>query len=124
MSKRIVVCDDHVSLLGIIKYLLSKRGFIVQTATNGEDALALMRAASPDMLILDLAMPDLDGIGVLKQMSTMTGKKPYVLVLSGQESGRLREEALSLGARELWKKPFNSAELMAHVESLVADGVF
>ena len=122
MSKTIVVCDDHVALLGIIKHLLSKRGFSVLTATNGEDGVALVRSASPDLLILDLSMPELDGIGVLKRISAMEGKRPYTLVLSGQEGDHKRQEAMALGARELWKKPFDASQFMARIETLVAEG--
>lgn len=121
MRKTIVVCDDHAALLSILKHILAARGYEVLTAGNGEDALALVRTVTPGILILDLAMPVLDGIGVLKRLGAAGGHKPYVIILSGQDSLEKRDEALSLGAQEVWKKPFNAAEFMSRIDGIMAD---
>ena len=122
-KKMIVICDDNVALTALMQHLLKKKGFSVLTAEDGREGLDLIRSAVPDLLLLDLAMPGMDGLGVLKELGTITSKRPYTIVITGQEAKDARERTASLGSNEIWRKPFNAGELIVRIEALIAQGV-
>ncbi len=122
-KKLIVVCDDNAALTTLMRHLLDKRGFLVQTAGDGREGLEMIRATPPDLLLLDLAMPGMDGLQVLEQLGRPEAKRPYTIVITGQEASVGRERAVSLGSNEVWKKPFNAAALIGRIEALIAQGV-
>ncbi len=117
-AKSIVVCDDNPTLLFLMKQIFSKRGFRVWSACDGAQGLSLVRTVRPDFLLLDLEMPETDGMDVLEALRTLDGKKPYTFVLSAYEGAARRERAKELGAEEVWSKPFNAYELTARILSL------
>lgn len=121
-KKMIVICDDNAALSVLMQHLLRKKGFSVLTAEDGSEGLKLVRSTSPDLLLLDLAMPGTDGLAVLEEMRGLAGKRPYTIVITGQEGKGSRERATELGAAEVWKKPFNSAVLIGRIEGLIAQG--
>jgi two-component system alkaline phosphatase synthesis response regulator PhoP len=121
-SKIVLLCDDDQTLVGIMNHLLKRKGFAVATAADGEEALEVIRDQKPHLLLLDLAMPRRDGLGVLRALQEESGRPPYVIVLSGQENREIRQQATELGAREVWKKPFNAATLLGRIETLLAQG--
>lgn len=120
MDKNAVVCDDDRTMSGIVGRLLGKAGFNVFTAENGDDGLSLIRAQSPKLLVLDLDMPVKDGWSVLRELKGGT-QKPYIIVLSAQESADSREMAITLGADEALVKPFNPAQFLKKIETLVKE---
>jgi CheY-like chemotaxis protein len=117
-QKSLVVCDDNPTHLLLMKQIFSKRGFRVWTACGGEPALALIRSARPDFLLLDLEMPDVDGLSVLEGLKALDGKRPYVLVLSAFDGLARRRQATALGAAEVWSKPFSAHDLITRLEAL------
>lgn len=121
-KKTVVICDDQAALLTIFKHLLSSKGFDVQTAGDGDEGLDLVRSYSPDLLVLDLGMPAADGFAVLESLKGLN-KPPYTIVVTGYEDDERRERASKLGAREVWKKPFNAGELMTRIDALLAQGL-
>lgn len=121
-KRMIVICDDNAALAALMQHLLRKQGFSVLTAGDGGEGLELLRATAPDLLLLDLAMPGTDGLAVLDAMRGLEGKRPYTIVISGQEGKDARARATELGAKEVWKKPFNAADLIARIGALIAQG--
>ncbi|MBI3289120.1 MAG: response regulator transcription factor [Elusimicrobia bacterium] len=121
-KKTVVVCDDNSALTGLMQHLLRKQGFSVLTAENGSEALEQIRSSRPHLLLLDLAMPGTDGLAVLEALKTGPSPRPYTIVVSAQEGQYGRERALALGSDEVWRKPFNAAELLGRIESLIAKG--
>ncbi len=121
-KRMIVICDDNAALAALMQHLLRKKGFTVMTAGDGGEGLELVRATAPDLLLLDLAMPGTDGLAVLDAMRTLESKRPYTIVISGQEGKDSREKATALGAREVWRKPFNAADLIGRIGALIAQG--
>ena len=121
-KKMIVICDDNAALAVLMQHLLQKKGFSVLTAGDGRQGLDLVRETAPDLLLLDLAMPGTDGLSVLEAMRAFTGKRPYTIVISGQKGKEGGERAADLGSNEVWKKPFNTAELFARIDSLISQG--
>jgi CheY-like chemotaxis protein len=121
-KRMIVICDDNAALAALMQHLLRKQGFTVMTAGDGGEGLELVRATAPDLLLLDLAMPGTDGLAVLDAMRALESKRPYTIVISGQEGKDSREKATALGAREIWRKPFNAADLIGRIGALIAQG--
>jgi DNA-binding response OmpR family regulator len=121
-KKTIIICDDNDPLVGILSQFLRKNGFDVLTASDGGEGLQLARSSSPDLLLLDLEMPGVDGMGVLRGLSDLPGKRPYTVVISAQEQPGRKEAALALGAREFWNKPFSAAMLLERIRGLVSQG--
>jgi len=105
-----------------MEFVLTKKGFEVRIAENGLLAMQLLSSTAPGLLFLDLEMPKKDGFSVLEEIRTANAGKPYTIVLSSHESQETHDRAVSLGADEVWVKPFNPAELLKRVEGLMLQG--
>jgi two-component system KDP operon response regulator KdpE len=112
---KILVADDETSLRDFVCRNLAARGFSVIPATNGQEALALWRSAQPDLLILDVMMPRLDGLAVCAEVRR-TSTVP-ILVLTALDSEPDKVAALDLGADDYLTKPFGVEELLARVRA-------
>jgi two-component system KDP operon response regulator KdpE len=124
MSKKtIIICDDNDPLVLVMSQVLGRHGYNVMTAGDGREGLDLARKSAPDLLLLDLEMPSLDGLGVLRGLGELAGKRPYTVVLSAHEGPEKRKEVLDLGAHEFWGKPFNAASLLSRIEALITEGL-
>ena len=119
--KRILVCDDDETLTDLLAYLLSKEGFEIDIATDGEEALRLLQKKRPHLMILDLDMPTKNGFDVLGEM---VHEEDYqstgVIILSGREREEDIQRALQLGGLAFFTKPFNSVALIQKVKLLLS----
>src|SRR5262249_40995337 len=109
-AARVLVVDDEEGLRVLVASLLRDRGYEVQEAADGEEALRRLEAEAPELLVLDLVMPRLDGWGVLAQLATRA-ERPPVVVLTADYDGFAR--AVREGAAGYVFKPFKSDELTA-----------
>ncbi len=109
----ILVIDDEAQILRALRTILTARHFRVTTATRGEDGLALAAAQSPDAIILDLSLPDMDGVEVCSRLREWSNIP--VIVLSVRESERDKVAALDKGADDYLTKPFGVDELLARI---------
>jgi DNA-binding response OmpR family regulator len=115
--KTILVVDDEPSIAQIATDYLRHGGFGVITAANGHDAVALARAQRPDLIVLDLGLPRMDGIEVAKTLRR-EGDIPIIMLTARiEESDRLA--GLELGADDYMTKPFSPRELVARVRSVL-----
>jgi len=122
MSSRVLVVDDDATILRTLRINLRARGFDVETVTCGRDALTTMSALEPDVVILDLGLPDLDGVDVLRRIRAHS--RVPVIVLSARHQSDDKVEALDEGADDYVTKPFGMDELMARVRAaLRRDGL-
>jgi two-component system, OmpR family, KDP operon response regulator KdpE len=111
----ILVIDDEPQILRALRTILTARQFQVSTASSGAEGLALAATAQPDLIILDLSLPDMDGIEVCKQLRTWT--QTPVIVLSVRDSERDKVAALDHGADDYLTKPFGIDELLARIRA-------
>jgi DNA-binding response OmpR family regulator len=121
---RIVVADDDRMFRKVAETTLRRQGYDVATASDGEEALQLIRSERPDMIVLDLIMPKLQGFDVLTllKQDTLTSAIP-VIVLSSLTQEQDKQEALDLGAVAYFNKTtFSVSELVKQVESILAKG--
>jgi len=115
-SKTVVVADDDPVTLKLVESQLEAAGFRPVVAVNGQAALRAVMAEKPDVLILDLAMPGLDGFDVLERLNMLSSfPRPKVLVVSAGRDAEDVKRALTLGADDYLAKPFKPEELLARV---------
>jgi len=123
MSESIVVIDDEEDIRELIQYNLAKEGFTVSCAVSGEEGVALVERVKPDLLILDLMLPGIDGLEVCRRLKSDPKLKsiPIVMVSArGEEPDVV--SGLELGADDYVSKPFSPKVLVARVRSVLRRG--
>jgi DNA-binding response OmpR family regulator len=117
---KILAVDDEPDLIDLMQYHLVRAGHEVTTATNGWEAIHSVRQNRPDIILLDLMLPDLDGFGVCEilRRDPLTATIPIVIV-SAWSSPDSRHLGLELGALDYLTKPFSPHELVERVNRLV-----
>ncbi|NDZ97366.1 response regulator [Streptomyces sp. SID6673] len=117
---RVLVVDDEPQLLRALRINLNARGFSVTTASNGTDALTAAARTDPQVVILDLGLPDLDGLTVLEGLRGWTNVP--VIVLSARTDAADKVAALDAGADDYVTKPFGMEEFLARLRAAVRRG--
>lgn len=116
--KRVLVVDDDPSVTSVLKRGLSYESFAVDVASSGGEALAMARERYPDLVILDVMMPGLDGLEVLRRLRAADEHLP-VLMLTARDSDRDQVVGLEAGADDYLTKPFTFKVLLARVRALL-----
>jgi two-component system alkaline phosphatase synthesis response regulator PhoP len=114
--KHILVVDDEPRIAEICRDYLERGGFGVMTAGNGADALMLARTRSPDLVVLDLGLPAMDGLDVMRKLRQHSNVPVIMLTARVEESDKL--VGLELGADDYLTKPFSPRELVARVRAV------
>jgi DNA-binding response OmpR family regulator len=121
MGRRVTLIEDERNIIEAIRFILARDGWDVRTHSNGDDAVATVRAQRPDLLILDVMLPGRSGFDILQEIRSdpeMNGLPVLMLTARGQE--RDRDMAERAGASRYMTKPFSNAEVLAAVRELVA----
>ena len=106
---KILIVDDEPQITRVLKTTLSSHGYSTRTAADGDDAVQVIKEWSPDLVITDLRMPNMDGIQLCRHLRTKSQVPIIVLSVRGEE--RTKVEALDAGADDYVTKPFNTNEL-------------
>ena len=114
-SQRILVVDDEVQIARVLRRSLAARGYEVQVAGEGEEALEIFNAWAPDLIITDLSMPNMGGLELCRRIRATSQAPIIVLSVKGEE--RAKVEALDAGADDYVTKPFGIDELLARVRA-------
>jgi two-component system KDP operon response regulator KdpE len=122
MGDRVLVVDDELSILRVVAANLRARGYEALTAATGEDALTMIEAQEPDCIVLDLGLPDVGGLEVLRRLRAWT-TTPVVILTAADDQHR-RTMAFDLGVDDYVTKPFAMADLMARVRRALQQGRF
>jgi DNA-binding response OmpR family regulator len=117
MSKQILIIEDETGILMSLKDEFESQGYIVHTAEDGERGLELAREKNPDLIILDIMLPVLDGYDVCKRLR-MEGDRRPIIMLTVKDKEVNKVLGLELGADDYVTKPFSFAELTARVKAL------
>jgi two-component system KDP operon response regulator KdpE len=112
-TPHILIIDDEVQIQRALRTILTEKQFQVVTAGRGEEGLALAAANEPDLIILDLGLPDMDGVEVCTRLREWT--QTPIIILSVRDSERQKVAALDHGADDYLTKPFSIEELLARV---------
>jgi two-component system KDP operon response regulator KdpE len=114
-KRSILVVDDDRQITRVLKTALAAKGYTIRTASDGDEALAVMKEWLPDLLLTDLKMPNLDGLALCQRVRSKSNVPIIVLSVKGDEKSKV--EALDAGADDYVTKPFNSNELFARVRA-------
>jgi len=114
-QSKILVVDDEAQIARVLKTTLSARGYAIRTAVDGDDALLVMKSWTPDLVITDLRMPNVDGVELCRIIRKNSAVP--IIVLSVRNEERNKVEALDAGADDYVTKPFSRDELLARVRA-------
>jgi two-component system, OmpR family, alkaline phosphatase synthesis response regulator PhoP len=117
VSKTVLVVDDETKIVDVVRDYLRSAGFSVTTAADGEAALASARARPPDLVVLDLGLPGLDGLDVTRELRRASQVPIIMLTARREEADRVL--GLELGADDYLVKPFSPRELLARVRAVL-----
>ncbi len=115
MQRLILVVEDEKAILDILKFNLEKEGYKVAVAMDGEDAVTMARQVNPDLILLDLMLPKLDGFEVCKSVRSWSDAPIIMLTAKGEETDKIK--GLELGADDYITKPFSMRELSARIKA-------
>ncbi len=113
---RILLVDDEERILNFLRSKLKASGYEVLTASNGVEALEQVKGQEPDLMVLDLIMPRMDGFEVLNELRLFSAIPVIILSARGADADKIK--GLSLGADDYLGKPFNPDELLARIEAV------
>ena len=116
MAKRVLVVDDEQNIVDILRFNLEREGYEVITAEDGIQGLAMARSSDPDLILLDVMMPEMDGFQVCRELRREDKLTP-IIMLTAREEEADRVMGLELGADDYVSKPFSVRELMARVRT-------
>lgn len=118
MKKKVLVVDDEQSILTLLQYNLQQAGFECLTAMDGEEGLNLAIQSNPDVILLDLMLPKLDGMEVCKELRQQRNSTP-ILMLTAKDDELDKILGLELGADDYMTKPFSPREVIARIKAVL-----
>ncbi len=120
MPKKILIVDDEIDILKVVTFRLKKAGYEVLTAVNGKEALDSIRDKRPDLILLDLRLPIMDGYEVCRQVKTdETLKNIPIIFLTASQAERIKEKVKGYDAEDYLIKPFEPEELLEKVKKFI-----
>src|SRR5688500_10478583 len=117
MPSTVLVADDEKNIVQLIKLYLTNEGFLVETAADGQEALEKARRLRPDLVVLDLMMPRLDGLEVCRRLRKESNVP--VIMLTARTDDVDKVVGLEIGADDYVTKPFNPRELVARIKAVL-----
>ncbi|MGR3659649.1 MAG: response regulator transcription factor [Paracoccaceae bacterium] len=120
MGKRVLLIEDEPNIIEAIRYILSRDGFAVDTHSDGSTALQAIAAKAPDMVILDVMLPNKSGFEILRELRSDAATEGLpVLMLTARGQKKDREMAERFGASQFMTKPFSNSEMLESVRTLL-----
>ncbi|MCB1881859.1 MAG: response regulator [Gammaproteobacteria bacterium] len=120
MTKKVLIVDDEQNIAISVEYLMRREGFDVSVAKDGEEGLSMIRSLRPDLVLLDVMMPKMDGFQVCAEVradADLNSVRIIMLTAKGREAEV--EKGLSLGADAYIPKPFSTSDLVSRVNALL-----
>ena len=117
-SHRVLVVDDEPNIVDVISMALRYQGFDVEAAGTGAEALAAVSAFKPDLIVLDVMLPDMEGFKVAKRLGAQRGRVP-IIFLTARDATDDKVRGLTLGGDDYVTKPFSLEELVARIRSIL-----
>lgn len=116
-EKKILVVDDDESLVGLLRAVLSSGGYRVESAFSGSEALRLVKTFQPELVLMDIGLPDMSGLEILRQIRAQAEfKEIIVMLITGTTGLEMKIEGFNTGANDYVSKPVNPRELLLKVE--------
>lgn len=114
---KIIVVDDELNILELVKLYLEREGFKVEAVSTGSDALSRLSIFNPDLIVLDLMLPDMDGFEICRQVRKKNNVP--IIMLTARKDDIDKIVGLEMGADDYLTKPFNPRELVARVKAII-----
>lgn len=122
-TQKILIADDELYMLRLLEMTFKKGGYAVVSCRNGHEALALAASASPQLIVLDVMMPGLDGLGALRQLKANAATRDIpVVMLSAKGHALTKVEAELAGAVLFLAKPFSPNQLLSEAQRILGQG--
>jgi DNA-binding response OmpR family regulator len=122
MSRRVLIIEDEPNIIEAISFILTRDGWQVDTHSNGHDAVSVVQARAPDLVILDVMLPGRSGYDILTDLRALPATQDLpVLMLTARGQARDRELAEKAGASRFMTKPFSNADVIEALNALVAE---
>ena len=118
MQKHILVVDDDITALDIVSYLFEERGYRVDRCADGPSAIEHIKKESPDLIVVDLMMPRMNGVVTVSEMRTLGVKSP-IIAFTAVHEGALHDEAKKAGCDDVLTKPYRPDEFINHVVEFI-----
>ncbi len=123
MNRSVLIVDDEPNIVLSLEFLLKQAGYEVRVAGNGEEAMEAIAERAPDLIVLDVMMPTLDGYHVCETIRADPKLRSVrILMLTAKSRDVEREKALALGADDYITKPFSTRELVERVKTILGPG--
>lgn len=123
MTQRILIIDDDVILSGLLQLTLEVEGFDVETAGDGDEGLTMVKSRHFDLILLDLVMPQMDGIKFLRLLNESGVDRPPIMIVSSATGTEITDQHQALGVVDIARKPVEPAELIVRAKkALIAGG--
>lgn len=120
MSKRILIVEDEPNIVVSLSFLLKRSGYAVFTEDDGANAMLKLQASKPDLVILDVMLPNRSGFDILRDIIEQNFNL-RVLMLTAKGQGKDRQQAEEIGVDRFMTKPFSNSEIIAAVKALLDD---
>lgn len=121
MNEKILVIDDSPTLRKLLRFYLKKKGYSVNEANNGKVGLETITKEAFDLIILDMQMPVMDGLEVLKTLKNKEGFSVPILILSADKEEESKAAGIAFGASYYLTKPFKPEEVIARIEDIFSE---
>lgn len=118
MTKRILIVEDEPNIIESLSFLLERAGFEIDSEQNGALAMERIAASGPDLVILDVMLPNRSGFDILRDIDKLDDG-PRVLMLTAKGQARDRQTAEEIGVTRFMTKPFSNSEIVAAVQELL-----
>jgi two-component system alkaline phosphatase synthesis response regulator PhoP len=119
-SKHILVIDDDVTSLDIVSFFFEERGYNVDRCADGKSAIEYVKKITPDLLIVDLMMPEINGVETVKQVRQLGLTDTPIIAFTAVDDSDLHREALEAGCNEVLTKPCPTEKLLRHIKRYLA----
>ena len=118
--RKLLIVDDDPHIRKLLKLYLRNSGFELSEAATGEEAIQLFDRENFDVVLLDLILPYYGGFRLCQKFKGMTGRNPYIVIMTGDDSDETRSTAKEVGADDFIAKPFSAEEVVAKLEQTTA----
>jgi len=119
MTKRILIVEDEPNIIESLSFLLDRAGYLVESEQDGAEAMARIDTYQPDLVILDVMLPNRSGFDILRDIDGLdTG--PKVLMLTAKGQARDRQTAEEIGVTRFMTKPFSNSEIVSTVQEMLS----
>jgi CheY-like chemotaxis protein len=118
-QKRILVIDDDITSLDIVSYLFEEKGFNVERCADGFSAITHVQSISPDLIVVDLMMPGINGVETVREIRNMGFDSIPIIAFTAVDEPELHDEARKAGCNKVLTKPCRPEKLLQHIKEML-----